>query len=230
MKRYVLLFIFSYGLYADTGCQAVINNKPEGCKADSLLSTQPSSSLETPSVSTPSKDVTMKITEKLSSVEVIHLGEEMIISREATTEQQTCPPYCIQPMNIDGIKTIGELEALSFIGKLKEKKSRLVIDTRESRAYKKETIPGAINLPYTMLLDKSPYQKKVLELLGSGRKMKRKWFFKHPHQLLIFGENAFSSTASNAIHELIKLGYPKDKILYYRGGIGAWKASGLTLI
>jgi len=230
MIRYFLFLGFVTGLYADTGCQAIINNKSAGCNEESiLLTTEKKTPLEVVAP-TVTEEKGLKITPILSSVEVVHLGEEMTIERVATKEMPSCPPHCIQPMGIEGIKTVGELETLAFIEKLKEKKSRLVIDVRGSKVYKDETIPTAINLPYSMLLDGNPYQKEVLKLLGSGKKMKKRWFFKHPHQLLIFGEDAFSSTASDAILQLIKLGYPKDKILYYRGGVRAWRASGLTLI
>jgi len=229
MNKYFVFLFLSFELYADVGCQAIINNEAQGCESENILLTEKQSPLLLASSSNDEESV-IKITRTMSSVDVIHLGTEMSITRVATKEAPSCPPYCIQAMTIEGIKTVGELETLAFINKLKEKKSRLVIDVRKSKAYKEETIPGAINLPYSMLIDGSPYQKEVLKLLGSGKKIKKKWFFKHPHQLLIFGENAFSSTASDSIHQLINLGYPKDKILYYRGGIRTWKASGLTLI
>jgi len=229
MNKYFFLLLLSFGLYADEGCQAIINNNVQECKSDNPLLLPKKSPLTLVPLSN-NEETSIKITETLSSVDVIHLGKEMTIDRVASQNVPSCPPYCIQAMSIDGVKTVGELETLDFLDKLKEKKSRLVIDVRTSKEYKKETIPGAINLPFTMLIDGSPYQKEVLKLLGSGKKMKKKWFFKYPHQLLIFGENAFSSTASDSIHQLIELGYPKDKIFYYRGGILAWKMSGLVLI
>lgn len=231
MPKYFFLLLLSSQLYADEGCQAIIDNKTQECKADNLLEKERTdSSLSASVVSQKLSDSTIKISETLSSIDVSHLGEEMSIERSASKEAPSCPPFCIQPMRIEGIKTVAELETLAFIKDLKKKKSQLIIDVRKSKAYKEETIPGAINLPYTMLIDGSPYQKEVLKLLGSGKKLKKKWFFKHPHQLLIFGNSSFSPEAFDAITQLIKLGYPKDKILYYRGGVKAWKASGLTLI
>jgi len=229
MKKYLFFIFLSFELYADVGCQAIIDNQAQGCESENILMAEKHAPLSLVS-SSKDEDTLIKISKTISSIDVVHLGEAMSIDRVATKEAPSCPPHCIQAMKIEGIQTVGELETLSFIDKLKEKKSRLLIDVRKSRAYKDETIPGAINLPYSMLIDGSPYQKEVLKLLGSGKKIKKKWFFKHPHQLLIFGENSFSSTASDSIHQLVKLGYPKDKILYYRGGIAAWKASGLTLI
>ena len=57
-----------------------------------------------------------------------------------------CPPFCIQPMSpAAGVSTVGELELIDF---LREGRG-LLIDGRTENYYFKETIPGAINMPYT---------------------------------------------------------------------------------
>lgn len=219
-KNLIYLAFFLTQIEAETGCQAIIDTEVQkGCESVNILEEKKHSLFETepPKLSTK----IIKITKELSSIETSHLDVNVTIQREATSLAPSCPPFCIQTMTINGVQTVGEVETLLFIDALKEKKSKLVVDVRNSLAYKKETIPSSINIPYKMLTPKSPYQKEVLTLLG---------LHKNPQTLLIFGESAFSSEASNAIHQLIQLGYPKDKLLYYRGGILSWKAAGLTLI
>ncbi len=218
-------------LIADVGCNILIGEKNRTCQESSLLNQEQ----ESPFVSSSTKDSkidlehhTIKITEKLVSVETEHLDHNVTIERTSTATL-SCPPFCIQPMKIEGIETVGELEALAFIQESQSKKQQLLIDVRTHQEYNRETIPGAINLPYKMLTKESPYQEEVLKILG-GKKIKSRWLFKEPQKLLIFGESLFSPEATKAVRELIKLGYPKKKLYYYRGGIRSWKVAGLTLI
>jgi rhodanese-related sulfurtransferase len=171
------------------------------------------------------------ITNKLMSVTVLHESEKVVIEREMLERERACPPFCIEPMMIKDVVTLGELETLAFIDKLKEKKSRLLIDVRENIFYEKATIPGAINLPFSMLKDDSKYQESVLRLLGatlSTPKFKQKWVFKNAQFLLLFGSSVTSSEASSSVKQLLKLGYPSARLFYYRGGIASWQALGLT--
>jgi len=178
---------------------------------------------------TPLMGKTTAITPNLNSVKVLHEQDEVLIERKLLNQALTCPPFCIEPMKIKGVTTLGELEVLAFIDKLKEKKGRLLIDVRENSLYEKETIPGAINLPFSMLKDGSKYQGEVLHLLGATvRKSNGKWSFPKAEQLLIFGGSSSTPEAFNALKKLLSLGYPNDKLYYYRGGLSAWRALGLT--
>ena len=219
-KHLIYLLFFLSQLEAEVGCQAVINTKVKSCESVNIFEEKKPSLFET-KASPKLNTKIIKITKELSSIKTKHHDINITIEREATTLAPSCPPFCIQPMRIKGIQTVGEVETLLFIDALKEKTAQLLVDVRENLAYKKETIPSSINLPYKMLTSKSPYQKEVLSLLG---------LYKTPQTLLIFGESAFSPEASEAIYQLIRLGYPKDKLLYYRGGILSWKNAGLTLI
>ena len=174
------------------------------------------------------KKVELKITETLSSVRIVHENQTILIKRTPKNQEHTCPPFCIQPMSIKGVRTVGELEVLDFIKGLKGKEAKLLIDIRTNKLYNQNTIPGAINLPYSMLKDKSKYQEQVLQLLG-GKKRGKKWIFKLVPTLLIFGENEEDSKATKSIKTLLELSYPAQKIYYYRTGIDAWNRLGLTL-
>ena len=204
----------TYILMADSGCNVLVKRKNQTCQERSILD---------------DKSKTINITEKLVSIDTQHLEHNVTIERTSTPTAPSCPPFCIQPIKIDKIKTVGELEVLDFIEEVKRKGDGLLIDVRKNSQYNEETIPSAINLPYEMLTKKSPYQKEVLRTLGA-KKIKKGCFFKNPQKLLIFGASSFSPEASKAVKQLLKLGYPSHKILYYRGGIASWKAAGLTLI
>ncbi len=218
-KTLILFFILGNILFAKSGCQAILDSRVKGCTEENILE-EPIS---------PSKSDYINISKDLTSVTVQHLEQNITIVRSATPLAPQCPPFCIQPMRIKGVKTVAELETLHFIEKLKERDGRLLIDARTNSAYKEETIPGAINLPYSMLDEKSSYRDEVLKLLGATKRVHKKWYFKNTQSLLIFGESGFSFEASDMIQKLIKVGYPKDKILYYRGGINSWKSAGLLV-
>ena len=226
VKKYLLIVaLFSITLNADSGCNVF---EKTSCEESNIL-IQKKDSSQSPVDSTTHLSHNINITEKLLSVEVVHLDNNITIERSASKSVPSCPPFCIEPIKIKGIETVGELELLGFIKKIEIKRDGLLIDVRKNSKYREETIPSAINLPYKMLTEASPYQKEVLNTLGA-KKIKNGWFFKNPQKLLIFGESSFSPEASKAVKKLIKLGYPTNKILYYRGGIVSWKTAGLTLI
>jgi rhodanese-related sulfurtransferase len=180
----------------------------------------------------------IKITEKLSSITAKDKGNEVVIKRIQNPNtklnsaflntKKECPPYCIQPMNIGDVKTLGELEVLEFIKEMKDSNNLLLIDARTREWYKKGTIPSAINLPFTMLKKDGKYIDKILTLLG-GKKVNGKWNFDDAQTLLIFSNGAWDEQATNAIKSLLDMGYPADKLRYYRGGVQMWNLVGLTV-
>ena len=224
-KIVIIMAYTTYLLMADVGCNVLIDKKNQTCQESTILNQEKKSPFELKS----KEDSTINITEKIVSIDTQHLEHNVTIERISTPTAPSCPPFCIQPIKIDKIKTVGELELLAFIKEVNRKRDGLLIDVRKNSKYNEETIPSAINLPYEMLTEASPYQTEVLRTLGA-KKIKKGWFFKNPQKLLIFGDSLFSPEASKAVKELLKLGYPPNKILYYRGGILSWKSAGLTLI
>ena len=226
----LLVWVLPLSIDADDGCNAVINDEPVGCSSTSPLDIKSDS----PLISEKSKKSdNINITASIKEITVLHNSQNIIINRKAMKGIDACPPFCIEPLTIDGVKSVAELETLAFIDKLKEKKARLLIDVRENKQYKLSTIPGAINLPASMIEDESPYQSDVLTLLGAKKFLDKnttdRWYFKDAQYLLIFGKSATTNEASTVIKKLLALGYPASKILYYRGGIESWKNMGLTL-
>ena len=64
----------------------------------------------------------------------------------------------------------------------------------------------------------------------SVKKDNNSWDFKNAHKLLIFDNGPWCQQGVRAMRNLLKLGYPKSKMLYYRGGIQYWQILGLSTI
>lgn len=218
-------FFVVESLYAEMGCSVTHQGKDEeGCSISSGLLYDTSSK----TLSTHNQSRKIPITQELVEVSVEHQKQALIIERTMSDDNKSCPPFCIQPLVIQGVKNVAELEVLMFIESFKDKKSQLLVDVRSAQSYKKSTIPGATNIPFSMLSGESPYRERILSLLG-GKKSSQKWYFKNPQTLLIFSHDAADFRASKTIKILLELGYPANKLLYYREGVESWKRLGLTL-
>ncbi len=213
----------------EIGCNTFKIEEEKGCSLDNILQKDSSFKLKLTDIKEIKKiDNQINITKRLKSIKIKNKNNFFLIKRKRSTEKQSCPPECIQPMYIKQVETVGELETLKFIQKLQKNRQMILIDTRNIKLYKQETIPSAISIPSSLLLKRSKHEKKILKILG-GKEVKGKWYFKTPLKLLIFDNGIWDSTASNIILRLIELGYPQKKIIYYRGGVQSWRASGLTL-
>ncbi|RUM74184.1 MAG: rhodanese-like domain-containing protein [Sulfurovum sp.] len=181
----------------------------------------------------------VKITEELESVVIQEGDKEVKIERVQDVKHRLtsnfsktsreCPPFCVQPMKIGKVKTIGELELLSYIKKMqKDDADMLLIDVRTRDWLRNGTIPSATNLPFTMIQKGSKYLNKILNLLGA-KEQNGKWNFDKVPTLIIFSNGLWDAQATKAIKSLVELGCPEDKILYYRGGMQSWNILGLTV-
>lgn len=180
----------------------------------------------------------VKITEELASISIKENGKTVQIERIEDSKHRltssfsktsrACPPFCIQPMKIGKVETIGELELLAFLQQMQDESNNMIlIDARTKDWAKKGSIPGAINLPFTMLKKESKYINNILKLLGA-KKESDGWKFDNVPQLVIFSNGIWDAQATNAIENLISLGYPEEHLKYYRGGMQNWYILGLT--
>jgi len=182
----------------------------------------------------------VNITEELEYV-VIHDGGDKEIKIERIQDvkhrltsdfsktSRECPPFCVQPMSIGDVRTIGEIEVLKYIKAMETDDSdMLLIDARTKDWSRHGTIPSSINLPFTMIQKDSKYLNKILNLLGAKEK-NGKWNFNKVPSMIIFSNGLWDAQATKAIKSLIALGCPEDKILYYRGGMQSWNILGLTV-
>ena len=170
-----------------------------------------------------------------------------------TKTSRKCPPFCLQPLFIaPGVTTVAELELLEFIDKKVEVDKGILIDARTPAWFEKGTIPGSVNIPFTSFdPEKSPQElaaalkklnvkKKngnnnsfVESIIGwfsdDAQAADNPWDFSEAQEILLFCNGIWCGQSPTAIKNLLTLGYPAEKIYYYRGGMQSWQSVGLTV-
>ncbi len=185
------------------------------------------------------------ITPSLSSVEVIHNGKPVTIERNQDNKNtiaadyaltsRPCPPFCIRPIKLaPGVETIGELEMLDYlVAAGKPGSDILVIDSRTPDWVAKGTIPGSVNIPWTLLKEDTSNPITIAGILQDRFGAVDEdpfWNFSNVKTLVLFCNGMWCGQSPRNISTLLKYGYPADKIKWYRGGMQNWQALGLTTV
>lgn len=188
----------------------------------------------------------VRITTDLEYVDVVHNGKPVRIMRNQDPQHtiseryaytsRNCPPFCIQPAVIaPGVDTIGELEVLQYLKQAAEADaSVLVIDSRTPDWVRNGTIPGSINIPWTMLdtgAGADPFQ--VADILQQRFGVKNReglWDFSAARTLVLFCNGNWCGQSPANIRTLLALGYPPMHLKWYRGGMQNWEMLGLTVV
>ena len=179
----------------------------------------------------------VRIAEGIPSVSVEANGKYYTIEREKRPDtyltntyaltSRPSPPFFVQPFKVlDKVETYGELELLDFISH----KKGLFIDARLPNWYEKSAIPGAVNIPFKIFLKDSPQRDKTLRRMGVVYDKKGHYDFSKAKTILLYCNGAWCGQSPTAIRALKKLGYPEEKMKYYRGGMQAWQLLGLTTV
>jgi len=188
------------------------------------------------------ESLAVKITDSISSIKTKDSGKivkimrvqdsKNLLSDDYTKTSRQCPPFCIQPTKINkDIKNIAELEVLNFIKNKVSAHKGILVDSRLRSWFELETIPSAINIPYTAVENKSKKKTKALfKALGMRVEPDGKWNFSNVKELLIFDNGIWCEQAQHFVDGILKNNYPTDKILYYRAGFQGWKLLGFTTI
>jgi len=156
--------------------------------------------------------------------------------------QHTVPSACkssyvhtigkLLPMFLhEEIDTYGELEVLAFIKQMQHNKNMLLIDGRKKSWYTYRTIPGAINIPFHYIKEHEAFEfeyEEALKTLGVRKYERRPLDFRYVKDIVVFCNGPWCSQSVAMIKALLEIGYPADKINWYRGGIQAWLNAGLT--
>ncbi|WP_439523894.1 rhodanese-like domain-containing protein [Marivita sp.] len=153
------------------------------------------------------------------AVEIARIQDtENEVTGEWARTSRPCPNFCIQPMiPADGVTTIGELELIEFI----QDPEAVVVDSRTPDWFEGGTIPGAINIPYTYVLDE-------LGQLGCEPDFEG-WDCADAKQVALFCNGIWCGQSPTAIRNMIEAGFPAERIFYYRGGMQVWRLLGLTV-
>lgn len=218
---------------------------------------------EAPKPAAPAGTKEVRITPFMSELAFTAHGKKYTIERVQDQENaltggfaktsRKCPPFCVHEMvPVPGVATVGELELLEFIKNRLEKGTGVLIDARTEEWFKKGTIPGSVNIPFTTfeLNEADPKLAKTLESLGVRRgtsvnfsntdhrgtddfgQARRSYTldFSHAKELLLFCNGAWCDQSPRALRSLVKLGYPTSKLYYYRGGMQEWLLLGFNVI
>ena len=140
------------------------------------------------------------------------------VTGEWARTSRPCPDFCIQPMTpAEGVTTIGELELIEML----QDPDAVVVDSRTADWFTGGTIPGAINIPYTFVLDE-------LGQLGCAPDFDG-WDCEGAKRVALFCNGIWCGQSPTAFRNMLEAGFPADKIHYYRGGMQVWRVLGLTV-
>ena len=137
----------------------------------------------------------------------------------------------IQPMHIHPkVETYGELEVMRFLKQMQKDNTMLLVDIRSEEWYEYRTIPGAVNVSHYYISRAKSFPKQFshsLEVLGV-KKVNDTYDFSKAKMIVLFCNGAWCSQSPNMIKNLLTLGYPAEKIKWYRGGMNDWLVMSMT--
>lgn len=184
------------------------------------------------------------ISRGIESIQVPHAGKMITVQRKQNNKavitgdfsktSRNCPPFCIQPMVAgEGVRTIGELELIIFMTNHLKDKSGVLIDARTPEWHQKGTIPGSVNIPYTHLKASVGADEFLIEdalTVFGAEKEGDSWDFFDAKTLVLWCNGPWCGQSPEAINALLDLGYPAEKILYFRGGMQTWLMLGFNIV
>jgi len=180
----------------------------------------------------------VKITPDMSYIYVYHKGKAVKVHRIQDTKHKITGEYAkiyrpqkyIQPIKTNkDVQTIGEVELLYFMKEKVNKKKGLLIDVRTRSEYAKESIPSAVNIPASVKDNKIKVEK-ILKVLRAKRMPNGNLDTQDALEIAFYCHGLWCNKSSEFIQTFLDLGYPADKIFYYRGGFQMWKILGFTTV
>ena len=190
------------------------------------------------SAATAGKYDKVKITPSMAYIYVYHKGKAVKVHRIQDTKHKLTGDFAktyrpgkdIQPIKMHkDIATIGEVELLKFMVNKGNKKKGLVVDLRPKKEYRKESIPSAVNIP-AEIKDNKTKVEKILKILGAKRASDGSLDTSRAMTVAFYCNGLWCDKSSEFIKTFLDLGYPADKMLYYRGGMQMWKILGFTTV
>ncbi|MGD8678692.1 MAG: rhodanese-like domain-containing protein, partial [Chromatiales bacterium] len=162
------------------------------------------------------------------------------INENFAKTSRKCPPFCIQPIVLaPGVETLGEVEMIHYVKKMSEGENILVVDSRTPDWVERGTIPGAKNIPWTKLNPaKGATTEGIIEVMTKefGAKLaegadaftvdeavaegnaSKAFDYSQAKTLVMFCNGMWCGQSPNNILNLLKFGYPAEKLKWYRGG------------
>ena len=193
-----------------------------------------------------------------SGVEVNHKGKKVTLQREISPKcldipisndtiweglyaNEQIPKECkatfvtsvgqIQPISIHPkVETYAEMEVMYFVKQMQNDDSLMLVDSRAETWFEYRTIPGAVNIPYLDISKANKYPegfKRALTMLGVKKTM-GSYDYANAKTIVLFCNGAWCGQSPNMIKKLMLLGYPPEKLKWYRGGMHDWLTLSMT--
>lgn len=180
------------------------------------------------------------ISKGIKSIDITLNGETFTLMRNQTRGNKISDLYITtdrgtpQPMVLaQGVETVGELEFIDYMQKAQTDKSIVIVDSRKPGWYAKLRIPGAINIPFTHFTEKAlsvEAMEDELDVIDNNGQLD----FSKAKTIVVYCNGYWCgqtpAMVKNAPYSLLNMGYPANKIKYYRGGMQAWTSLGFTVI
>lgn len=135
-------------------------------------------------------------------------------------------------MHLDeDLETYGELEVLFFLKEMQHNDQMLLVDSRKAKWFNYRTIPSAINMPFHYFEEKDDYNfhfEYALKHLGVFIQKDGEYDFSNAKTLVLFCNGPWCNQSPRMIFALMKIGYPAEKLKWYRGGMQDWLGAGMT--
>lgn len=145
-------------------------------------------------------------------------GEHEIEIRRVMTPCAKNKGFLQPTVPVEGVTPVSEIEMLHALND----EDAIVVDMRTENYYMEETIPNAINIPYTEA-------ELRLDRLGCKEKG-NKWDCTKALKAYLFCNGPVCPQSPTGIRAMVRRGFPVDKIYYYRGGMLDWTALGLSTV
>ncbi|MDD2896060.1 MAG: rhodanese-like domain-containing protein [Aliarcobacter sp.] len=181
------------------------------------------------------------ISSGVKSIDMNLNGEKFTLMRNQTAGNKITPLYDTtdrgtpQPMILaPGVETVGELEFIDYMKKAQTDENIVIIDSRKPGWFARLRIPGAVNVPYTNFDNMNDAIDMMEDNMGITVKADKTLDFSKAKTLVLYCNGYWCGQTpgmvKNAQFALLKIGYPADKIKYYRGGMQAWTSLGFTVV
>lgn len=140
-----------------------------------------------------------------------------------------CDPDCIAPLRAaDKVETVIEPQVLEFLQDTVARNEGLLVDARMPADRALGFIPGSVSLPHATLAQDNDLRVQILKVLGA-REFEGVYNFADAQMLMVYDNGPSQNDAGVLVGHLLGIGYPPDKIRYYRGGMQVWSVLALTV-
>ncbi len=181
------------------------------------------------------------LSEGVKSVNISLNGESFTIQRNQTPGHTITDLYTstlvgsLQPMILaPGIETIGELEVIDYLQQAQTDSNTILVDTRTPFWFSRMRIPGSINVPYSLFKGELSAFETVEKFFNVKVDERGLLDFSQAKTIVGYCNGYFCgqtpSMFKGEAFSLLNIGYPPEKLKYYRGGMQAWTSLGLTVI